>query len=203
MEWLKELLKKLGVEESKIDGAVSEANKEIPKHFVPKTQYNELSEAKKKLEGDLTDRDKQLETLSKTAGASEEMQKEIARLRGENKTAKEQYDADMKELKINSALKLALAGDTHDPDLVAGLLDKSKIEINEDGTIKAGFDDQVKALRDSKGFLFAEKDGGKPKFKGATPADGNPNNPPSEKKPSEMNYTELCAYMEANPGAEI
>lgn len=70
MEWLKELLKKAGVDESKIDGLVSDVNKELPKHFVAKQQYNEVAEAKKKLETDVAERDKQLDELKKAAGAS-------------------------------------------------------------------------------------------------------------------------------------
>lgn len=75
MDWLKELLKKMGIEESKIDGIVEEFNKEVPKHLIPKDKYNELSEAKKKLETDIKSRDTQLEELKKAAGVSEELQK--------------------------------------------------------------------------------------------------------------------------------
>lgn len=91
MDWLKELLKKAGFDESKIDALLGDVNKELPKHFVPKSQYNELSDTKKKLEKDITDRDTQLETLSKDANASEGLKAEIAKLQGENKTAAEKY----------------------------------------------------------------------------------------------------------------
>jgi hypothetical protein len=77
-------------------------------------------------------------------------------------------------LRINTALKLALASDTHDPDLVAGLLDKAKIELDESGNVKSGLDDQIKSLRESKAFLFAEKkEETVPFFKGTKPAESN------------------------------
>jgi chromosome segregation ATPase len=173
MEWLRELLKKLGVEESTIDSIVTDVNKEIPKHFVPKTQYNDLAEQRKKLEKDLGERDGQLEELRKSAGASEDLKQQIEKLQGDNKTAKEKYEAEVKELRLGTAVKLALAGQVHDPDIVATLLDKSKIELDDAGAVKGGLDDQIKALRESKGFLFTEKPEEKsPQFKGFRPADG-------------------------------
>lgn len=171
MDWLKELLKKLGIAESDVDKIDGEISKELPKHFVPKTQYNDLSEAKKKLETDLTERDKQLEGLGKTAGASEELKKQIAQLQDENKQAAEEYQNELKELRTNTALKLALSGKVHDPDLVVGLLDKAIIELDESGTVKAGFDDQLKALQESKAFLFVQEQ--TPQFRGMSPADGS------------------------------
>ena len=35
MDWLKELLKKAGTEEEKVDGVIADINKELPKHFIP------------------------------------------------------------------------------------------------------------------------------------------------------------------------
>ncbi|WP_455644295.1 phage scaffolding protein, partial [Paenibacillus lactis] len=58
MDWLKELLKNAGLDESKIDGLIGDVNKELPKHFVPKSQYNDVVDARKKAEKEVTDRDK-------------------------------------------------------------------------------------------------------------------------------------------------
>lgn len=178
MEWLKEALKKLGIEESQIEKIDTEVRKELPLHFVPKSQYNEISEVKKRLETDVAERDKQIETLGKTAGLSEELKKQIETLQGENKTAKEQYESDMKNLKLSTALKLALGNSVHDVDLVAGLLDKSAIELGEDGSIKKGYEDQIKALQTNKPFLFVPEDANKPKFSGFTPAGSKDKNEP-------------------------
>lgn len=172
MDWLRELLKKAGFDESKIDALIGDVNKELPKHFVPKSQYNDAAEAKKQAEKDIADRDKQLEELKKSAGDNEALKKQIETLQGENKTTKEQYDAKVKDLQLTTAIKLALSGQAHDPDIVAGLLDKSKIELDDSGSVKGGLDDQVKALRDSKGFLFAPKEEKKPQFRGAKPPEG-------------------------------
>lgn len=174
MEWLKELLKNAGIEESKIDEFVTEFNKEVPKHLIPKEKFNEVSEARRKAETDLAERDKQLETLSKDAGASEELKQQIEQLRADNQKAKEKYESEAKELQLKTALKLKLAGKVHENalDNVIAEFDKSKIVLDELGNIKEGFDDQEKSLRESKGFYFVpEKQ--EPQFKGFKPFDGS------------------------------
>lgn len=160
MDWLKELLKKAGVEEAKLDGVVGDINKELPKHMVPKDKYNDLSEAKKKLETDLQARDGQLEELKKTAGASEDLKKQIETLQTENKTAAEKYDADLKDLTLTNAIKMALTGKVHDESLATGLIDKTKLVIDGDKIV--GLDEQLKGLQESKAFLFKPADGSQP-----------------------------------------
>lgn len=142
--------------------------------WIPKDKFNEANESRKKLESDLKDRDKQLADLKKDAGDNEALKEQISKLQESNKEAAEKYAADMKELQLNTALKLALAGEVHDPGIVSSLLDKSIIEINEDGSIKGGLDDQIKGLRESKAFLFVEKqEATKPTFRGTKPLEGS------------------------------
>lgn len=174
MEWLKELLKNAGLDESKVDGLIGDVNKELPKHFVAKTQYNDVVEARKKAEKEVTDRDKQLEDLKKSTGDAEALNKKIETLQAENKAAMEKYQEEVKELRLNTALKLALTGKVHDPDIVAGLLDKTKIELDDSGAVKGGLDDQIKTLQTSKGFLFVPEDKGPGQFqfRGAAPQEG-------------------------------
>ncbi|WPS88604.1 phage scaffolding protein [Brevibacillus halotolerans] len=173
---LKELLKSMGLSDeqiTKIMGGVDEKYK----GYVPKHRFDEVNEAKKQLETDLKDRDKQLTDLKKSVGDNEDLKKQIETLQNDNKTKDEQYQTKIKDMQVSTAIKLALAGEAHDPELIAGLLDKSKIEINDDGTLKGGLDDQVKALRESKAFLFVEKPQDKGfQFKGAQPAEGTRNN---------------------------
>lgn len=158
MDWLKELLKKAEVEETKVDQIVGDINKAIPEHFVPKARYNEVAEAKKKLESDIGQRDKQLEELSKAAGTSEELKKQIEQLQAENKAAAEKYAAEIKDLQIKSAIKSAISGKVHDEDLVLSLFDREKLVIDGDKVV--GLDEQLKTLQESKGFLFKPEDGG-------------------------------------------
>ncbi len=175
MDWLKELLKKAGLDESKIDSLVGDVNKELPKHFVPKAQYNDQAEQRKKLESDLAERDTQLEGLKKSSGDSEALKQKIETLQGENKAAKEKYESEMKELSLSTAVKLALSGKVHDPRIVLDQLDKTKIELDEAGGIKGGLDDQIKALQTSMAFLFIPEKGEEkgPQFRGTNPGQGS------------------------------
>ncbi|MEJ3717105.1 phage scaffolding protein [Paenibacillus polymyxa] len=163
----------------------AEASAEELKGFVPKTRFDEVNEAKKQAEKDRDSVGGQLEELKKSAGASEELKTQIEKLQGENKATKDQYEAKLKEMSLNTALKLALNGQTHDPDIVASLIDKTKIELDDNGAVKGGLDDQLKGLRDSKSFLFVPKEEGntQPTFKGAKPAEGaGAGNPPAPLK---------------------
>ncbi|MBN2285740.1 MAG: phage scaffolding protein [Tissierellales bacterium] len=65
----------------------------------------------------------------------------------------EKAEADMKDLKMNSAIKLALVGKVHDEDLTAGLFDKSKLIFGDDGKI-TGLEEQIKTFKESKAYLF-------------------------------------------------
>jgi predicted nuclease with TOPRIM domain len=134
----------------------------MPEHFVPKARYNEVAEAKKKLETDVTERDKQLDELKKAAGSSEELRAQIQRLQDENRQAKEKYETDLKELKLSTAIKAAIAGKVHDEELVAGLFDKTKLVLDGDKVV--GLDEQLKTLQESKAFLFKQDPQPQPGF---------------------------------------
>ena len=48
---------------------------------------------------------------------------------------------------------MAVSASAQDSDLVAGLLDRTKLILGDDGKV-TGLDEQVKALKESKPFLF-------------------------------------------------
>lgn len=172
-------------------------------NWIPKEKFNEVNEAKKQAEEALKERDKQLADLKKAAEGNEELKKQIEQLQAENKAATEKYEAKIKDMAVTTAIKLAVAGQVHDPDLVATLLDKSKIEIDENGGIKTGLDDQIKALRESKAFLFVEQKSDKVlQFKGVAPADGRDNSSGGIKNPwskEHFNLTEQARILRENP----
>lgn len=172
MEWLKKLIEK-HTKDGKLDteAFMAELKTEFPKNAVPKDVYNAAADAKKKLEADLKDRDQQLEELKKSAGASEDLKQQIQTLQEENKKAKEKYEADLRDLTLTNAIKLAVAGKVHDEDLVAGLIDKTKLVIDGDKVV--GLDEQLKSLQESKAFLFKPAEGeDKPGFQPKVGSDG-------------------------------
>ncbi|WP_342480054.1 phage scaffolding protein [Paenibacillus sp. FSL L8-0340] len=198
----KEQFVALGLSEEQADKAAVASQEEL-KGFVPKARFDEVNEAKKQAEKGNTDRDKQLEDLKKSTGDSAALQEQITTLQADNKAATEKYEADLKKLKLSTAVKLALAGEAHDPDIVAGLLDKTKIELDDSGAVKGGLEDQVKALRESKGFLFVEKEPETtPKPKGWTPPEGKPKGSDSQINPwkkETFNLTDQGRIIRENP----
>jgi len=172
MDWLKQLLEGMQLSQEQIK-QISEGVDGHYKGYVPEHRFKEVNDAKKSLESTLKERDQQLADLKKSAEGNEALQTKIKELEEANKQAADKYQAELKELQTNTALKLALSGKVHDPDLVVGLLDKTKIELDESGSVKAGFEDQIKALQESKAFLFVpEKQEPGFQFRGMQPADG-------------------------------
>ena len=168
----------LGLTEEQAIKAEAESKKEL-EGFIPKTRFDEVNTAKKALEEDNKKKDKQIEDIKKNAGDNEELKKQIETLQSENKAAKEKYEAELKDTKISNAIKLALAEKTHDAELVAGLFDKSKLILTDDGKI-AGLDEQLTTLKKDKAYLFKED---KPTEPTPNPgfkfgAGGNPNPAP-------------------------
>jgi len=171
MDWLKELLKKAGIPEDKLDSTITDIGKELPKHFIPKDKYNEAAEAKKKLEADLAARDTQLEELKKAAGTSEELKAQIEQLQAENQKAAEEWQAKVAQMQMDFALERALtAAKAKNLKAVKALLDLEKVKL--DGEQLLGLDDQLKALQQSDPYLFGDPG----KVGGGTnpPGAGNP-----------------------------
>lgn len=203
MDWLKELLKGMGLS----DEQITRIDQGVEGHYngwVPKARFDEVNEAKKQAESAIQERDKQLAELKKTAGDHEMLKKQIEELQAANKKATEEYQAKLNELRIATAAKLAVAGEAHDPDIVLSLLDRSKVTLNEDGSIKAGLDDQLQALRQAKPFLFKQQEGGGLQIKGAKPAEGMEKNQggAGAKNPwsrEHFNLTEQGRILRENP----
>ncbi|MNW43790.1 Phage minor structural protein GP20 [compost metagenome] len=171
-------------------------------NWFPKEKFDEVNTAKKQAESDLKERDKQLETLSKSAGDSEQLQAQIKKLQDDNKDATDKYTKDLEELRLNTALKLDFGADVHDVEYAISQIDKSIVKLNDDGSIKSGFAEQKEALRTSKPFIFVEKQDGEPKFKGAKPPEGSTNKTGGQVNPwkkETFNLTEQGKLLRENP----
>lgn len=199
LEWLKTILGDAWTEE--IDKKVSE---EIGKGFVARADFNTLNAEKKALADTVKDRDKQLETLKANTGDTEALKQQIAMLQADNATAAKTHEAEIKRLKIDTAVDLALsAAKAKNTKAVKALLELDNAELAEDGTVK-GLGDQIKKLVESpeSGFMF-ETDKQKPGFKGFKPGEGGDVPPTGDKDPKDMTYDELCAYLVENPDAKL
>lgn len=197
----KEQLIALGLDEATA-AKVAAASAEELKGYVGKADHEKVTAANKQLETDIKTRDKQLEELKSVDAAA--LQKTITELQETNKTTKTEYEAKIRQMQIDSAVTAALTGaNAKNIKAVRALLDLEKAEL--DGDSVKGLADQIKKLQEGEDtkFLFGSSAPAPHKFKGVNSSESKDKSYPTDKKPSEMTYTELCAYMEANPGAEI
>lgn len=194
----RKFLEDLGVEKEAIDKIMAENGNDVN---AAKAEYDSMKQERDTMAAQVAERDQQLETLKNSTGDMEALKQQIIALQADNQAAKEKYDADMKELKLSTAIRLALGESAQDSDLVAGLFDKSKLILSDDGKV-TGLEEQLKSLKKEKAFLFKEEKPAQVQIKGGKPAE-SVGTPPVDKKPSEMTYSEMCKYLETNPGAAI
>ena len=190
----KEQLIALGFDEATAQKVAAASSEEF-KGYVTKERFNEVNEAKKDLEGQVVERDKQLDSLKKSTGDVEGLKKQIGDLQTANKTSTAEYETKLKDLQFTNAIKLAIADKAQDVDLVAGLFDKSKLILSEDGKI-TGLDEQVKTLQESKAFLFKPA-AGKANYVPNGGADGSASKNPFAK--DSFNLTEQGKILTENP----
>ena len=204
LEWLKNILGEAYTDE--VDAKVSA---EIGKGFVSKADFNQVNTAKKKAEDDVKARDQQLEDLKKSTGDAAALQEQIATLQAQNAEAKKSYEAEIARVRLDGAVEAALtaAGAKNNTAVKALLADFLKdAKLDDSGAVK-GLTAEIETLSkaEATSFLFNTADGnGQQQFKGMQPgAAGGKTPPPQGKEPKDMNYDELCAYLEANPGAKL
>lgn len=171
LQWLKDILGDVHTEE--IDKKVSE---EIGKGFVAREDFNTVNEAKKQLDTQIKERDKQLSELQKSTGDNAEFQSTIKTLQEANKQMQDDHATQLKQLQKDNAVEKTLLGAnarnlTASKALLADFLKDA--EVSESGEVK-GLSDAVKKLTeaDDTKFLFDTDSAKKPQFKGVTPGEG-------------------------------
>ena len=160
MEWLKELLKNKGIEVP--EEVFADVQKELPKHLIPKGEYNAKLEEIKGLNAQISERDGQLEKLGKSVGDSEELKKQIEQLQDENKTSKEDFEKQIADIKKTAAIENEiLKANAVDVDMVKVKLNLDDVKIDEKGSV-SGLSEQLETVKKDFGFLFQ-----KPSYKPA------------------------------------
>ena len=167
----KEDLIALGLTDEQAEKVLS-ANAEQLKGFIPKTRFDEVNNAKKQLEKDISDRDNQLETLKNIAGDAESLKTTITQLQADNKAAAESYQAELAKVKLAGAIDTALLGaDVINIKAVKALLDVDKIKL--DGEILTGINDQIETLKSAEDSKMLFRSETKTGFSGVKPGEGN------------------------------
>ena len=172
-----------------IDAILAENGRDIEAAKKPFADYDSIKE--------------QLQTAKDGLKAFEgvdvaQLQGEITKLQGQltdkDKEWQEKIDAINFETKVKDAIAAAKGKNAK---AISALLDMDALKAskNQDADLKAALEALTKAEDSS--FLIG--DGPKaPPYSG-----GAGKNPVLGGDPSKMTYSELCAYLEANPGAEI
>lgn len=211
--WLKEIIGDAYTEE--MDAAACQA---IGKDFVARADFNAKNTRVKELEAQVGQLEeaakghaKQLEELKKSAGDNEELTRKIGELEQQAKADRANYEKELAAVRLSSAVdaELTAAGAKNTVAVKAVLADYLKDAKIVDGKVVAKVGDEsitlaakVDALKKdaSTDFLF----GSAPKYEGWKPGESGDGRKPGEgKKPSEMSYSELAAYLAENPDAKL
>lgn len=170
-------------------------------NYVPKSRFNELNEENKNLKAAAKEHETQLAELKKTAGDNAEIKKQLEEMQAKNTELEKAHKAQIEQLKIDNAMDSALAASgCRNSKALKALLDMGKIKLENDKL--TGLDEQLKELVKTDAYLF-DKQKASPSFKGFTPGGNGNGGNPGEPDPAKMTYTEMLAYLEANPGAKI
>ena len=210
MERLKELIKKFGGKEE----LETEITKELERSYIPISKIQEEKEKKEHEESE--QRIKEIGEIIKEAlkqtGSQEKEQEETNPPKAETSSNQQEvlqrsleelqkkydelqaYNEQLQNNRKESLLdaEIVKAGGRN-PKAIKALLDMGKIVVKEDGTLE-GLD--LEGLKKTDSYLFnAETQSieGTGFTKGDT----------ATIKPEEMNYTQLCKYLENNPSAKI
>ena len=162
-------LEALGLTKEQIDSVMGINGNDIEK---VKTKLTDAEKESETLKEQIKDRDKQLNDLKNSKEDLEGLKSQIETLQKDNKAKDEQYKAEIRNLRVNSAVDAALTGaKAKNHTAVKALLkDLDKAELLEDGTVK-GLKEQIEALTkaDDSKFLF-DIETAPQTPKGATPA---------------------------------
>ena len=162
------------------------------KDYVPKTQLAEVERERDGLKATVTERDTQLETLKKSSGDNETLQKQIADLQKANEDQQKAHEAEIAQLRLDNAVEAAiLAAGGKNVKAVRALLDMSKLRLEKDGTV-TGLSDQLKGVQKSDAYMFVEKQQ-QQQFKGFQPGASGDVKPDGKVDVSKMTYSEMVA----------
>lgn len=212
LEWLKTILGDAYTDE--IDKAVTQ---EIKKGYAPQADLDAKDRKVKELEtqvGQLEESAKthaaSLADLKKLTGDKENLEKKIGELEEQAKTDKEAYEKELAQVKLLSAVdvELTAAGSRNNTAVRAVLADFLAGAKLVDGKVTGKIDGEaatltgrIEALKKDAAtdFLFGkvEREGWK------AGEGGGGGKPDGNKKPSEMSYAELSAYLAAHPDAKL
>lgn len=200
-------LEDLGLSKEQVDSIIKINGTDIENAKTASTaEIKNLQTENTGLKTQISDRDKQLETLKASTGDAEAMKTQIADLQKANTDATATHESEMTQLKVDFAVEKALTGaNAKNIKAVKALLDLTDSKLDKDGNVK-GLQEQIDKLTADEGtkFLFNVTQT-KPQstFKGFQPGASGDTKPGTEVDTSKMSYDDLCAYLAENPDANL
>ena len=123
-------------------------------NWFPKDKFDAKNQEVKDLQGQIKDRDEQLNALKDVD--PDKLKQEIADLQEENENTKNDYEEKLQNQAFDHALSNALTGaKVKNAKAVKALLDTEKIKL--DGEKLLNLDDQLEALKESDSYLFEQE----------------------------------------------
>lgn len=170
----KEALVALGITEEVAQKILGLHKSDINGNYIPKSRFDDVNEQLKEVRKQVEERDTQIAGLKKFEGTNKELTEKVKELQDQNKQKAAEFDKQLKENKVKNAVKASLGDSVHDSALVLGLVDLTKVELDDKDEIKSGLKEQLELLKKDKAFLFKDAPT-KPNVKitGKTPTDGD------------------------------
>lgn len=186
----------LGISDDLANKCVDLANKSI-KDYVPYTRFKEINDDRNKLKETIKDYDKQLESLKNSNTTVEDLKSTISELQANNKKNEQDYQAKIKEIKINNAIETALKdANARNIKAVQPFLDINSLELLEDGTIPK-LEKQIQELANSESTSFLFKTPENNVYKGVDVSVGASSSVPINL--DNMSYDQLVQHLAENP----
>lgn len=190
----REELKALGLSDEQIEKVMAAHGKVVN---TTKEQLDSVTTERDDLKQQIQDRDTQLEDLKKQATGNEDLQKQIQQLQDDNEKIKNDYETKIQQQAFEHSLEKALSGaKVRNPKAAKALLDLESIKL--DGDKLLGLEDQLKAIKESDPYLFAEEKQGGPSYSTGQHQKGSGI---SAADFSKMTYMERVKLKQENPTA--
>ena len=148
--------------------------------FVPADKYNGANSGKTSAENALKAAAEALKAIG-GSGDPAKIADDVKTAQTTLETLRTNHQKEITKIQKNTALRMALANQAHDPADIISLLDLDKIEVDAAGTLKTDLDGLLKPLKESKADLFTSQDPVNPDSKGAKPADPGARQEPAAK----------------------
>ncbi|KEI12785.1 phage scaffold protein [Clostridium botulinum] len=128
-------------------------------NYVEKKELETANETIKQYKKDIDKRDKDLIALQDKVKDNEELNKEIEKLKEDNKKASEDYESKLNQMLFETKLEKKLGEfNPRNLGILKKAVDTEKISLDGDNFL--GLEEQIKNLKESDPYLFEEKKGG-------------------------------------------